>query len=344
MKKKPLISVFIPVYNCEEYIEQAVQSILAQTYKNIEVILVDDCSTDRTCEVINSIQDSRIYLYKNSCNMGIPYTRNRGLELARGEYLAFLDADDYSYPLRLEHSLRFLQENPEYKIVAGNYDRLINGKLEHSGDKGYGFYNASFETLFRMPVLTSTMMIDMELVQRHKIDFPIKYYCMQDYAFLALCLPYSKVGMLKEKLSVYRIGHASITNVTQKNVKKMMDRKSFFKEINRTAFNGLGITVTDEEHNLHIKMISSQGKEADEEALCRWFDLLERIVDSSQEKEQTSVICKKRFITCIKNSKVKQIKMFHLSALRFHCEPITATLKGWVKVIFHKRRLGWQKR
>jgi len=97
------ISVIMPVYNRAEFIGEAIQSILSQTYKNFELIIIDDASTDNTLKVISEFtDDDRILLLKNKKNEGVAATRNRGIEIAKGEFIAFMDSDDISLPQRFE--------------------------------------------------------------------------------------------------------------------------------------------------------------------------------------------------------------------------------------------------
>jgi len=110
---RPKVTVFIPVHNREHYIRVAINSILAQTFNDFELIVVDDGSTDRTVEVLASYSDPRLRVVRHSQNLGIPAARNRGLELARGEYIALLDSDDHAYPVRLARQVKFLDANPE---------------------------------------------------------------------------------------------------------------------------------------------------------------------------------------------------------------------------------------
>ena len=111
---KPLVSVIIPVYNSEPYIAQAIISVLRQTYNNIEIVIVDDGSTDRTGEVIRNFDDARIkYLYQN--NHGVSHARNRGLEISRGEFIAFLDSDDRWVPKKLHRVNELINQHPHIR-------------------------------------------------------------------------------------------------------------------------------------------------------------------------------------------------------------------------------------
>lgn len=111
MKNNPLISVIMPAYNTEKYVAEAIQSVLDQTYKNVEIITIDDGSSDKTLEVLRSFGD-KIKVLKNEKNSGIGATRNNGIAIAKGEYLALMDADDIMLPGKLENQIKHFKENP----------------------------------------------------------------------------------------------------------------------------------------------------------------------------------------------------------------------------------------
>ena len=119
MSRSPRVTVFIPVNNREHYITTAIDSILQQDFTDFELLIVDDGSTDRTVEVVSGYEDSRIRLECNGRNLGIPATRNRGLALAQGEYIALLDSDDYAYPWRLRRQVEYLDRHPHVVQVGG---------------------------------------------------------------------------------------------------------------------------------------------------------------------------------------------------------------------------------
>lgn len=123
MNREPLVSVLIPAYNVGEYIEDSLNSILEQSYKNIEVIVVDDCSNDQTYSILMRMQqkDSRINVYKNEKNLKIAKTLNFGLEQCKGEYILRMDGDDVSHKLRIEIMLKYLLENDEISLVGSGF-------------------------------------------------------------------------------------------------------------------------------------------------------------------------------------------------------------------------------
>ncbi|ENJ9652623.1 glycosyltransferase [Clostridium botulinum] len=106
-KLEPLISIIMPVYNCQEYIEEAINSVITQTYKSWELIVIDDESKDNTIKIIEKLsnKDQRIRFYKNEKNLGVSETRNKGISLANGEWIAFLDSDDMWKPSKLEKQI-----------------------------------------------------------------------------------------------------------------------------------------------------------------------------------------------------------------------------------------------
>lgn len=117
----PLVSVLMPAYNAEKYIAEAIESILSQTFKDFEFIIVDDASTDNTWKIIQEYakKDERISIYRNEKNLYIAENRNRLVNLAKGKYIAWQDADDVSMPVRLKKQSHFLEKNPQVGIVGG---------------------------------------------------------------------------------------------------------------------------------------------------------------------------------------------------------------------------------
>lgn len=120
-EKAPLVSVVMPAYNVEKYVEEAVRSILDQTFLDFEFIIVDDGSTDRTPEILRSFSDPRIRLLFNEKNEGNYPARNRGCRLARGKYIAVMDADDVAMPERLEKQVNYLESNPNLVALGSEY-------------------------------------------------------------------------------------------------------------------------------------------------------------------------------------------------------------------------------
>lgn len=122
-----LVSIIMPSYNTAPYIKQTIQSVLDQTYTNWELIIVDDCSTDNTDEVLENIKDSRIRYFKNDKNSGAAVSRNKALREAKGQWIAYLDSDDLWMPEKLEKQIHFMETNG-YAFSYTNYEEIdVNG-------------------------------------------------------------------------------------------------------------------------------------------------------------------------------------------------------------------------
>jgi teichuronic acid biosynthesis glycosyltransferase TuaG len=124
-----LVSIIMPAYNAEKYIKESIESVLAQTYKNWELIIIDDCSKDGTINIIKQYQifDNRIRVICLKCNAGVANARNRGMELAKGRYIAFLDSDDLWLDIKLEEQIRFMQQKQIY-FSFSKYRRFMDEK------------------------------------------------------------------------------------------------------------------------------------------------------------------------------------------------------------------------
>lgn len=118
-----LVSIIMPSYNTASFIEETIQSVLNQTYTNWELIIVDDCSTDNTNEVVDTIKDCRIHYLKNEKNSGAAISRNKALREAKGQWIAYLDSDDLWMPEKLEKQIKFMEENG-YVFSYTNYEEI----------------------------------------------------------------------------------------------------------------------------------------------------------------------------------------------------------------------------
>lgn len=127
--KHPLVSVVMPAYNSEKYIAEAIESILNQTFKDFEFIIINDASTDKTLEIIKEYakKDKRIIVINNEKNIKICKSLNRGIKISKGKYIARADADDISYPDRFQNQIEFMEKNDDVGVVGG-YMQIFNGE------------------------------------------------------------------------------------------------------------------------------------------------------------------------------------------------------------------------
>ena len=159
MTKQPRVSVVIPTYNDAEYLSEAIESVLAQTYTDYEIIVIDDGSADNTRQVLDPYQDKIRYIYQK--NQGVAAARNRGINLARGELIAFLDADDLFLPDKLQQQVTLFDVQPHLGMVISGW-RIVNeqGKIISEVEFWQTLPELDLETwLFWKPVLPSATMI-----------------------------------------------------------------------------------------------------------------------------------------------------------------------------------------
>ena len=144
-KKEPLVSVIIPAYNAEKIVGYTLDTVINQTYKNLEIIIVNDCSKDKTLDVLNEYakKDKRIKVMSNEKNSGVAETRNNALKVATGEYIAFVDADDLWNLEKIEKQLNFMLENDyQLQLMKHNFEqdpeRVYKAFMSIlTGDTGY---------------------------------------------------------------------------------------------------------------------------------------------------------------------------------------------------------------
>ena len=203
-----LVSIIMPSYNTAKYILESIESVLKQTYTNWELIIVDDCSTDNTDEVIATfLCDDRIRYIKNEKNSGAAVSRNRALAEAKGKYIAFLDSDDLWEPEKLEKQLSFMTENG-YKFTYTDYRIQLNGKW-----LPYVYTGPTKVTEWKMKnycyFSTITVMYDREFVGLVSIE-PIRKN--NDYAMWLKIVKKAPCYRLPECLSYYIKHEGSISS------------------------------------------------------------------------------------------------------------------------------------
>ncbi len=222
------VSVMMPVYNRERYVGEAIESILSQTFTNFELIIVDDGSTDNSLNIINSFSDKRIRVYQNDQNSGIGYTRNRLLELSKGQYLAVLDSDDVAFPNRLEEQVSFLDANEDYGLV-GSWAELID---ENSRPlKKYYRYKENEEIysilFFHNFFAHSSVMMRSKIIPFLKYNS--EYTPAEDYELFIRIAEKSKVCNLQKPLVKYRIHDMNISD-ENKNKEILNRQRRILKE------------------------------------------------------------------------------------------------------------------
>ena len=198
----PKISVIIPVYNSEKYIFQAVESIVNQTFTDFELIIINDGSTDRSEEIILSFTDSRIRFFRNEINLGIVPTRNSGLKMAKGEFIAMMDADDISFPGRLEKQLNYMLDNISVG-VCGSRMECIGDQQGTFGTSG-SWVSAFTNLMHHPPFGQSSAFIRKSILSNLFLKYKPEYPHAEDYKLWLDISKHAKIYCLSDTLVYYR--------------------------------------------------------------------------------------------------------------------------------------------
>lgn len=195
-----LVSIIMPVYNSEKFLDKAIQSVLDQTYQEWELVVINDASTDQSKAMLAKYTDQRIIVIENHENMGIAKTRNRGIELAKGEYISFLDSDDWWLPEKLEHQLNIMQTQSIKFSCSAYYVSDESGNIINERNVTVGF--KQYQQLLKTNSIGClTVMVEAELIKAH----PMPILKHEDYAtWLNLLKTGIGIYFIGEKLAVYR--------------------------------------------------------------------------------------------------------------------------------------------
>ncbi len=233
-----LVSVILPAYNAEKTIGETIESILQQTFSDFEFIIINDGSTDRTEEAVLSYKDERIKYYANDTNKGLIYTLNKGLSLAKGKYIARMDADDIALPERFEKQIQILENNPSI-IVCGSLIKEFGNKPKHPFVAPEKSENIKNLLIRQNCIAHPSTMIRKNILEEHNIQYDKEYIHAEDYN---LWIDLSDLGdfyNIQETLLLYRISDVQISQVAkqkQHDVANLCRRKYIYNLLKKNNF------------------------------------------------------------------------------------------------------------
>lgn len=204
-----LVSIIMPTYNCAKFIGETIKSVIAQTYSNFELIIVDDCSKDNTKDVVNSFDDERIKYHRLEKNSGAAVARTTAMNMAKGKYMAFLDSDDLWMENKLERQLKFMKDN-NYNITCTAYEQVnedgesLNKVIKTKKKADYN------RILLDCPVGNSTVMYNVEALG--KFEVPNIRKRNDDALWLQMLKKEKYIYGMDEVLAKYRIRSNSISS------------------------------------------------------------------------------------------------------------------------------------
>lgn len=225
------ISIIMPCYNRSNFLREGIDSILRQTYRNFELLIIDDGSTDETDRIIESYTDDRINLIRLPRNKGISFARNTGLSLARGEYVAVMDSDDIAHPKRLETQLNYLNKNRNITVVGSNVLKKTQKEtimMRYANDDSK--IKSRLMALNGSSLIHPTTMMRMEDLERHSLLYPGKKID-EDHALWFECTKKNLTfAVIEEPLLIYRRHNSNTSSPNRFNSKDLIADKFILLE------------------------------------------------------------------------------------------------------------------
>ena len=272
--RDPLVTVFMPVHNRASLVRPAIESVLAQTFTDFELLVIDDGSTDESLEVVRSVRDARLRLVVQESNRGTPKTRNHGLDLARGRYLALLDSDDVALPRRLERQVRFLDARPDIAAVgswaigvsraAGRARTLLVRVTEPRAIRA----RIPFVSCFKNP----TMMVRTEVLRgfRYREEFSV----CQDIDVWARMSTRHALANLPAFLVRYRGGGGSHADLERTRRMRIL--------VIRDCLDQMDLSYSSDDLDRHERLRNTRGLRPNAEFLHDTRDWLEELVSANR--------------------------------------------------------------
>ena len=275
----PTISVIMSVFNGERFLRQAIDSILKQTFKDFEFIIINDGSLDNSANIVRSFKDSRIILINEVQNKGLTHRLNHGLSLAHGKYIARMDADDISLPTRFEKQFNFLESHQDIGFLGTN-----GFYIDEAGKKQNSFMHYEKDLNIRWGILFNSQFIHSSIMFRRSL-LPLsgkyredqKY--AQDYEFISRCLRHTGGANLMEKLVLWRKTSRNIS--TQKNAEQQkFGTQTAMSNINLLFGNDF---VTEHDEALVFRSLyRGTYQNVNEEQVRRFMQILEKFIETQK--------------------------------------------------------------
>ena len=272
-ESRPMLSVLMPVYNAEQYLIESIESVLAQSYLDFEFIIINDGSCDNSEEIILGFPDARIRYFNNTKNLGVIEALNYGLQLARGKYVARMDADDIAISTRFERQIQYLEDNPEVTMV-GSFIETIEPSptiISYPTDAKA----VAGELYFHCCIAHPTLMMRMKTIRSRGIFYP-QVPSAEDYGLYMSLMPGVKIENIPAVLLRYRLhAHQISTRFSAQQAKSSrMVRESFFARL-------LSRPVDDGEASIHQKVCL--GEKLNTEELRLFGSWIEKLVAMDPE-------------------------------------------------------------
>ena len=200
----PTVSVVMPAYNAEKYLREAIDSVLNQTYSDFELIIINDGSKDSTKDIILSYKDPRIIYLENEQNSGICVTLNKGLDVARGRYIARMDSDDIMMPERLAVQVDYMDKNPQIGVCGSDIIVFGEGIAEHVFEQIHSSDDCAAGLLFNPSLAHPAVMMRSSILKSKELRYEDEYRGLEDFRMWWNIAQYAEISNIPQALLRYR--------------------------------------------------------------------------------------------------------------------------------------------
>lgn len=271
---KPKVTVLMPVYNGEKHLSEAIDSILQQTFTDFDFLIIDDGSNDQSVSIIERYKDKRILLLRNNRNRGLVETLNKGLDIAKGQYIARMDCDDISYPERLQKQVDFMDKHPDIG-VCGTWAELFGEKHGEVWKYPINHDEIKCSLIFNSVLVHPSVIIRKSIFRGYNLYYDPTYIYAEDFELWQRCTQRFLVANIPEVLLKYRITSSSTSRLNKEKQKESL-RLIHEKNIKR-----LKITLKESDYAIH-RAISTYNVEKDQDFIIKtniWLIKLKRAND-----------------------------------------------------------------
>ena len=272
----PLISIIMSVYNEEMYLEEALKSILVQTLEDYELIIIDDCSTDKTVEIIQSFEEPRIILMINETNMGLTKNLNKALKLCQGEFIARMDGDDICMPDRFQKQVDYMRQHSEYMLTGCQTrtfgEQNMTWRLKDNPEK------LKIMMLIRPVLAHPTFMMRRELIFEKGFYYDESYRSAQDYELAQRVSESYPIGIVQDILLNYRTHKKQVSSKSGNTQFSNADR------IRERQLKRLGVDLDEKMRKVYDSWVKEE-KDIKAETFCQAQKLIQEFCRANKEKK-----------------------------------------------------------
>ena len=312
-----LISVIMANYNTPiEYLKEAIDSILNQTYSDFEFIIIDDCSTDSSIDIIKDYQDARIKIVENDKNIGLTKSLNKGLRYAKGKYIARMDSDDISLPNRFQRQIEYLECHPEVIVCGTWFEKFgVENIIRKPVIEDNELYRC--QLLFSNTPITMchpSVMIRKSFLERYSLLYDEEIKKAQDYAFWVKCSRFGEMAIIREVLLEYR------THLNQISIGKKEEQYSYADLVSRKQLQELGIDYQVEEKRWRYNVVT------DRDDYLHFFEWLHNILIANEKHKEFIPDKLQEYVNSKLEKALKRMKRIDLLKVWFTSNKPTRTI------------------